>query len=89
MNLRTQDAQAACFENAARHLRSGGLFVAEIMLPELQRLAPGESFVPFEASAMHLGFDEYDIAEQGLTSHHCYPAEGPTQRSPAATFGCA
>jgi SAM-dependent methyltransferase len=76
MNLATQDAQAACFENVARHLESGGRFVAEVMLPELQRLPPGERFLPFEVSADHLGFDEYDTVQQRLTSHHYYPAEG-------------
>jgi hypothetical protein len=76
MNLRTQEAQVACFENVARHLQSGGCFVAEIMLPELQRLAPDERFLPFDVSPEHLGFDEYDTVQQRLTSHHYYPAEG-------------
>jgi hypothetical protein len=76
MNLRTQAAQVACFENVARHLQSGGCFVVEVMLPELQRLPPGERFVPFDVSPGHLGVDEYDIVEQGLTSHHYYPGDG-------------
>lgn len=75
MNLRTQEAQVACFENVAAHLESGGCFVVEIMLPELQRLPPGETFLPFDVSAEHLGFDEYDPVHQRLTSHHYYPAE--------------
>jgi SAM-dependent methyltransferase len=76
MNLRTQDRQVACFENVAAHLQPGGRFVVEIMLPELQRLPRGETFLPFEVSPGHLGFDEYDLANQGLISHHYYPAEG-------------
>jgi hypothetical protein len=76
MNLPTQEAQVACVENVARHLQSGGCFVAEIMLPELQRLPPGERFIPFDVSPEHLGFDEYDIVQQRLTSHHYYPSEG-------------
>lgn len=76
MNLRTQEAQLACFENMAAHLELGGCFVAEIMLPELQRLSPGERFLPFSVEADHLGFDEYDLANQGLTSHHYYPETG-------------
>src|SRR5690242_17739992 len=47
MNLRTQEAQVGCFENVAAHLKAGGCFVAEVMIPELQRLAPGERFLPF------------------------------------------
>ena len=76
MNLRTQEAQVECFENVASHLESGGCFVVEIMLPELQRLPLGETFLPFDVSAEHLGFDEYDPVHQRLTSHHYYPAEG-------------
>jgi SAM-dependent methyltransferase len=70
MNLRTQEAQIACFENATAHLEPRGCFVAEIMLPELERLARGERFLPFDLGPDHLGFDEYDVVRQGLTSHH-------------------
>jgi len=76
MNLRTQDRQIACFENVAAHLDRGGRFVAEIMLPELQRLGPGERFLPFDVTPEHLGFDEYDLVNQGLTSHHYDPRDG-------------
>jgi SAM-dependent methyltransferase len=44
MNLTTQEAQVACFRNAAAHLRHGGRFVIKVMVPELQRLPPGEVF---------------------------------------------
>ena len=75
MNLRTQDAQIACFGNVAAHLDPQGLFVVEVMLPELRRLPPGETLLPFEVSSEHLGFAEYDVAHQGLISHHYYPGE--------------
>jgi len=76
MNLRTQGAQVACFQNVAAHLEPHGRFVVEIMLPELQRLPRGERFLPFDVSPEHVGFDEYDVAHQGLVSHHYYPREG-------------
>jgi SAM-dependent methyltransferase len=76
MNLRTQQAQVTCFDNVAAHLQPGGCFVAEIMLPELQRLSPGERFLPFSVEADHLGLDEYDLPSQGLTSHHYFPDTG-------------
>jgi SAM-dependent methyltransferase len=76
MNLRTQESQVACFQNVAGHLVPGGRFVMEIMLPELQRLPRGETFIPFDVAPDHLGLDEYDLVEQGLTSHHYYPATG-------------
>ena len=48
-NLVTQDAQVACFENAAAHLDSGGRFVIETHVPDLQRLPPGQTIIPFRA----------------------------------------
>jgi hypothetical protein len=44
MNLTTQDAQVECFRNAAGHLEPGGCFVIEVIVPELQRPPPGETF---------------------------------------------
>ena len=70
MNLTTQDAQVACFGNVARHLEPGGAFVVEVMVPDLRRLPPGERYVPFTVSDEHVGIDEYDVANQGLISHH-------------------
>jgi SAM-dependent methyltransferase len=70
MNLTTQEAQVACFRNVAAHLEPGGCFVVEVMIPELQRLPPGEIFRVFSGSERYWGIDEYDVANQGLISHH-------------------
>jgi SAM-dependent methyltransferase len=69
-NLTTQAAQVACFQNVAAHLEPGGCFVVEVVLPDLQRLPFGETVRPFRVSEGHLGFDTYDVANQGLVSHH-------------------
>jgi SAM-dependent methyltransferase len=79
-NLTTQDAQVACFENVAAHLEPGGCFVVEIGVPQLQRLPPGERFRPFDVSQDHLGFDELDLATQGLVSHHFSLVDGEWRR---------
>ena len=50
-NLVTQDGQVACFENAAAHLGSGGRFVIEARVPELQRLPLGQTVLPWRADA--------------------------------------
>ncbi len=71
-NLLTQEAQIACFENAAAHLEPGGFFLIETYVPNLQRLPFGERAVPFDLSDNHIGIDEYDVAEQMLTSHHVH-----------------
>jgi SAM-dependent methyltransferase len=76
MNLTTQDEQVACFRNVAAHLQPGGCFVIEVMVPDLQRLPPGERVRAFTVSATRLGFDEYDVASQGLISHHYWAVDG-------------
>ena len=60
----------ACFANAAAHLEPGGTFVIEVGVPDLRRLPPGQTLVPFEVSDHKVGFDEYDVANQGMISHH-------------------
>jgi SAM-dependent methyltransferase len=71
-NLTTQDAQVACFENAAAHLDPGGCFVIEVGLPDLK----GEKLRIFDFSDGHIGIDEYDVANQGLVSHHYTKRDG-------------
>ena len=62
-NLTTQDEQIRCFENAAAHLRPGGAMVAEVFVPQLQRLPRGERYLPagaafeIERSLPALGFE--------------------------------
>jgi len=80
MNLTSQAAQIACFRNAAAHLESGGHFVIEVMVPELRRLPPGETFVAFDVSQTHWGIDEYDVVTQGLVSHHLRIRDDKTER---------
>ena len=80
MNLTTQAAQVACFRNAAAHLEPGGCFVIEVTIPDLRRLPPGETFHVFNASENHWGIDEYEVATQGLTSHHFETVDGTVER---------
>jgi SAM-dependent methyltransferase len=80
-NLTTQDEQVACFQNVAAHLEPGGCFVIEVGMPQLRRLPPGETIVPFDLSETHLGFDEYDVAQQGLVSHHYTKVDGTFEQS--------
>jgi len=81
MNLTTQEAQVACFRNAEAHLELGGCFVIEVTIPDLRRLPPGETFHVFNASENHWGIDEYEVATQGLTSHHFETVDGTVERS--------
>jgi SAM-dependent methyltransferase len=78
-NLMTQDAQVACFENAARHLEPGGCFVIEVSVPPLQRIPQGQSHALFDVSETHIGVDEINVVSQDLVSHHY-------SRTPDGTF---
>jgi SAM-dependent methyltransferase len=70
LNLTTQAEQVQCFRNVAAHLDPGGCFVIEVLVPDLRRLPPGETARVFHVSENRWGIDEYDVATQGLTSHH-------------------
>lgn len=70
MNVTSQDGQVEAFRNAAAHLSPGGCFLIEVMVPDLRRLPYGQTLVPFRADATGFGIDEYDVASQGLVSHH-------------------
>jgi SAM-dependent methyltransferase len=86
MNLTTQDEQVACFQNVAAHLEPGGCFVIEVGLPDLQRLPFGETIRPFSLTERHLGFDEYDVANQGLISNHYTRTTDGTFRKSSGPF---
>jgi SAM-dependent methyltransferase len=73
-NLTTQEAQAACFANAAAHLRPGGHFVVEVGVPNT---APLEVF---DLSDTHVGIDEFDADSQRLVSHHFWLQDGRWHR---------
>ncbi len=75
-NLITQDEQVECFRNAARHLEPGGCFVIEVVVPELQRLPPGETARVFAFGPSHVGVDELDVVTQRGASHHYWVGDG-------------
>lgn len=69
-NLLTQDAQVACFRNAARHLVTGGRFVIELWVPQLRALAPGHKGTVEVSEPGYLLVDTIDPHQQLLISHH-------------------
>lgn len=64
-----QDEQIACFQNAARHLKSGGYFVIEVWVPQLRQLPMGQTLIPATLTDTRLIIDSYDLVTQRLTSH--------------------
>jgi SAM-dependent methyltransferase len=75
-NLTTQDAQVACFQNAAHHLLPRGRFVVEVLVPGLQRLPTGERLQAFHHSDDRWGIDEVDVVTQAFWSHHLAIRDG-------------
>ncbi|HYX76124.1 MAG TPA: class I SAM-dependent methyltransferase [Gaiellaceae bacterium] len=73
-NLTSQEAQVACFANAAAHLEPGGCFVVEVGVPS------GERLEVFALSDTHVGVDEYDPATQRSASHHFSLVDGTWER---------
>ena len=75
-NLTTQDAQVACFANAAAHLEPGGAFLVEVGVPDLRRVPPGEDARVFAHAPGYVGYDHYvDFVAQRAVSHH-FVADG-------------
>jgi SAM-dependent methyltransferase len=81
-NLVTQDAQVACFRNAAAHLRSGGRFLIETGVPALQSLPSGQTIIPFRADPEGISFDVYDVVTQRFSSQHFVFADGAVESHP-------
>jgi methyltransferase family protein len=81
-NLTTQDGQVACFENAAAHLSPGGRFVIEARVPEIQRLPPGQSVLPWRADPGGMSFYVFDVVEQRMDGQHFDFADGRVEPGP-------
>ena len=84
MNVTTQDDQLAVFANAASHLEPGGHFVVEVIIPQLRRVAPGETARVFTLDPDHVGIETFDDpAGQIAWSHHWIEADGRLVRHSA------
>jgi SAM-dependent methyltransferase len=70
MNLTTQEAQVACFRNAAAHLAPGGCFVIETVVPELRKIPAGQNIVPFRVGPTGWSYTVYDTVTQDATCHY-------------------
>jgi hypothetical protein len=82
VNLTSQDAQVACFENAAAHLRPGGRFVVEVGVPSLQSLPLGQTVIPIRADPEGFSFDTLDVVTQRASSQHFYLVDGKLEAFP-------
>lgn len=77
MNVTTLDEQLAVFANAAAHLRPGGSFVVEVIVPQLRKVPPGETGRVFRLDADHVGVETFDdLVGQIAWSHHWIDVDG-------------
>lgn len=84
MNVTTQEEQVAVFANAAAHLESGGLFVVEVLVPQLRRLPSTELGRVFTMEDDHVGIETFDdVAGQISWSHHWMQVDGRLVRHSA------
>lgn len=81
-NLTTQDGQVACFANAAAHLSPGGRFVIEARVPEIQRLPPGQTVLPWRAEPDGFSAYVYDVVTQRLSARHYFIDGGRIECAP-------
>lgn len=84
MNVTTQDEQIAVFANAAAHLVPGGVFVVEVLVPQLRRLPPTELGRVFTMEDDHVGIETFDDVEGQISwSHHWMQVKGRLVRHSA------
>ena len=89
-NLTSQDAQVACFENAATHLQPNGRFLVETLVPPIQNIPFGETNHAFECSPTHWGIDTYDIGGSVCATYYA-STEAPvfeTSQGPMGGVAC-
>jgi SAM-dependent methyltransferase len=77
MNVTTQDEQVAVFANAAAHLRPGGRFVVEVIVPQLRAVPPGEPGRVLRFDDDHVGIETFDdLVGQIAWSRHWMAVDG-------------
>jgi SAM-dependent methyltransferase len=84
MNVTTQEDQLAVFANAAAHLGPGGCFVVEVIVPQLQRVPPGEAGRIIALDPDHVGVETFDdLVGQVAWSRHWFQVRGRLVRHSA------
>lgn len=75
--LQSQEAQVRCFENAARRLQPGGVFVIDALVPDASRYAGSQGMRLIRSKPDHimLQFRQLNPAEQRLVSHYVLVTE--------------
>jgi SAM-dependent methyltransferase len=67
--LPSQEAQVACFRNAARHLRQGGRFAVEAWIPDVGAFRNGTAIRPVQIHDAHIELEVARIHPVNQTMH--------------------
>jgi SAM-dependent methyltransferase len=80
--LPSQDAQVRCFQNVAGHLRPGGRFVFDSLVPEVSRSggSSGLRLVPSAEEYSILQARQFDLVQQRYTSHYLIVTDDGVRR---------
>lgn len=83
--LQSQEAQVRGFQNAARHLRPGGLFAIDALVPNVGANNEDMRLIPSGEDRLMLRFRQFDTTEQRYSSYYLVFDEG-TVRHVRVTF---
>lgn len=75
--LLTQEEQVRCFQNVARHLSPGGVFVIEAFVPDMTRFQGRQTVRAARVGAdqVHLDVSQHDPVRQQVTVQHVVLSE--------------
>jgi SAM-dependent methyltransferase len=75
--LLTQDEQVRCFQRAARHLTSDGVFLIEAFVPDTARFIRGQRIGALDVETDHVQFEvaQHDPTTQSIRSAHVEVSE--------------
>ncbi len=68
--LQSQEAQVRGFQNAARHLRPGGLFALDALVPNIGSANEDMRLIPSDDGRLMWRFRQFDTVQQRYTSYY-------------------